>query len=57
MNENTTDPRESQDAPRLPALQSGPQALRVYAFEGIVPVVDPSAYVHPSAVLLSLIHI
>ena len=26
--------------------------LRVYAIDGIVPVVDPSAYVHPSAVLL-----
>lgn len=25
---------------------------RVYAFEGITPVVDPSAYVHPSAVLI-----
>ena len=24
----------------------------VYAFEGIVPVIDPSAYVHPSAVLI-----
>lgn len=28
------------------------QALRVYAIEGIVPVVDPTAYVHPSAVLI-----
>jgi phenylacetic acid degradation protein len=26
--------------------------LKVYAFEGITPVVDPSAYVHPSAVLI-----
>ena len=26
--------------------------LRVYAIDGIVPVVDPSAYVHPSAVLI-----
>jgi len=25
---------------------------RVYAFEGITPVIDPSAYVHPSAVLI-----
>jgi len=25
--------------------------LRVYAIDGITPVVDPSAYVHPSAVL------
>ena len=24
----------------------------VYAFEGIVPVVDPSAYLHPRAVLI-----
>mgnify|MGYP001405749933 CR=1 FL=1 len=28
------------------------EALRVYSFEGITPVVDPSAYVHPTAVLL-----
>ena len=26
--------------------------LRVYAIDGIVPVVDPSAFVHPSAVLI-----
>ena len=26
--------------------------LKVYAIDGIVPVVDPSAYVHPSAVLI-----
>ena len=26
--------------------------LRVYAIDGIVPVVDPTAYVHPSAVLI-----
>jgi phenylacetic acid degradation protein len=26
--------------------------LRVYAIDGIVPVVDPSAYVHPSAILI-----
>lgn len=25
---------------------------RVYAFEGLIPVVDPSAFVHPSAVLI-----
>lgn len=29
-----------------------PSAPTVYAFEGIVPVIDPSAYVHPSAVLI-----
>ncbi len=28
------------------------QALRVFAIDGIVPVVDPTAYVHPSAVLI-----
>src|SRR5574343_125648 len=28
------------------------QSLRVYAIDGIVPVVDPTAYVHPSAVLI-----
>ena len=27
-------------------------SLRVYSIDGIVPVVDPSAYVHPSAVLI-----
>ena len=26
--------------------------LKVYAIDGIIPVVDPSAYVHPSAVLI-----
>ena len=26
--------------------------LKVYAIDGIVPVVDPTAYVHPSAVLI-----
>lgn len=29
-----------------------PNAPTVYAFEGIVPVIDPSAYVHPAAVLI-----
>jgi phenylacetic acid degradation protein len=28
------------------------KTLRVYAIDGIVPVVDPTAYVHPSAVLI-----
>lgn len=28
------------------------QRPQVYAFEGVTPVIDPSAYVHPSAVLL-----
>lgn len=27
-------------------------SARAYAFEGITPVIDPSAYVHPSAVLI-----
>ncbi len=27
-------------------------SLRVYAIDGIIPVVDPTAYVHPSAVLI-----
>lgn len=26
--------------------------LRVYAFEGLIPVVDPSSFVHPTAVLI-----
>jgi phenylacetic acid degradation protein len=29
-----------------------PARVRVYAFEGVIPVIDPSAFVHPSAVLL-----
>ena len=29
-----------------------PSSLRVFAIDGLVPVVDPSAYVHPSAVLI-----
>ncbi|MBL8432224.1 MAG: transferase hexapeptide repeat family protein, partial [Dechloromonas sp.] len=28
------------------------KALRVYAIDGIVPVVDPTAFVHPTAVLI-----
>ena len=32
-------------------MSSAP-TLRVYAIDGIVPVVDPSAFVHPSAVLI-----
>lgn len=28
------------------------RTLRVYAIDGVTPVVDPSAYVHPSAVLI-----
>ena len=31
--------------------------MKVYALDGIVPVVDPSAYVHPSAVLIGDVHI
>ena len=27
-------------------------SARVYSFEGVTPVIDPSAYVHPSAVLI-----
>jgi phenylacetic acid degradation protein len=34
-----------------PGAASRPH-LRVYAIDGITPVVDPSAYVHPSAVLI-----
>ncbi|QEL66493.1 phenylacetic acid degradation protein [Oryzomicrobium terrae] len=29
-----------------------PSSLRVFAIDGLVPVVDPSAFVHPSAVLI-----
>ena len=29
-----------------------PAPIKAYAFEGVTPVVDPSAFVHPSAVLL-----
>ena len=28
------------------------QPLRVYAIDGIVPVVDPTAFVHPTAILI-----
>lgn len=31
--------------------------MRVYAIDGIVPVVDPTAFVHPSAVLIGDVHI
>ncbi len=31
---------------------NSPTSLRVYAIDGIVPVVDPTAYVHPTAVLI-----
>ena len=31
--------------------------MKVYAIDGIVPVVDPTAYVHPSAVLIGDVHI
>lgn len=33
----------------LPAAGAGP---RVYSFEGVTPVIDPTAYVHPSAMLI-----
>ena len=33
-------------------MGKGESMLKVYAFEGITPVVDPTAYVHPSAVLI-----
>ena len=32
-------------------------SLRVYAIDGIVPVVDPTAYVHPSAVLTGYVSV
>ena len=31
--------------------------MKVYAIDGIVPVVDPTAYVHPSAVLIGDVHV
>ena len=31
--------------------------VKVYSFNGLVPVVDPEAYVHPSAVLIGDVHI
>lgn len=31
--------------------------MKVYAIDGIVPVVDPTAFVHPSAVLIGDVHI
>ncbi len=32
--------------------EAGPRTPRVYAIDGLVPVVDPTAFVHPSAVLI-----
>lgn len=32
--------------------QSAIESMKVYSFEGVTPVIDPSAYVHPSAVLI-----
>lgn len=48
---------ESKSVPRTPrgiaiAIAMNPARVRVYAFEGVIPVIDPSAFVHPSAVLL-----
>jgi phenylacetic acid degradation protein len=31
--------------------------MKVYAIDGIVPVVDPTAFVHPSAVLIGDVHV
>jgi hypothetical protein len=40
--------------PGLPigACRKGKPMLEVYSIDGITPVVHPSAYVHPSAVLI-----
>jgi phenylacetic acid degradation protein len=35
-----------------PSLPPGSMTLTVYAINGVTPVVDPAAYVHPSAVLI-----
>lgn len=46
---------ESKSVPRTSrgiAIAMNPARVRVYAFEGVTPVVDPSAFVHPSAVLI-----
>ncbi len=32
-------------------------AMPCYAIEGVIPVVDPSAYVHPTAVLIGDVHV
>ncbi len=37
---------------KTPAKRMNPDRAQVYAFEGLTPVVDPSAYVHPRAVLI-----
>jgi carbonic anhydrase/acetyltransferase-like protein (isoleucine patch superfamily) len=36
----------------MPAAAPAAGEPRVYAFEGLTPVVDPTAYVHPTAVLI-----
>ena len=40
-------PRSALDGARAPS-----QGPFIYAFEGLTPVIDPSAYVHPTAVLI-----
>src|SRR5438270_13239082 len=35
-----------------PSSRGGPVRLRVFAVNGVTPVVDPTAFVHPSAVLI-----
>src|SRR5690606_12230864 len=42
--------RQSAGAPKQEIRLASPPT--VYAFEGIVPVIDPTAYVHPAAVLI-----
>jgi phenylacetic acid degradation protein len=37
--------------------RDGGGRMSVYELEGVIPVVDPSAYVHPSAVLIGDVHI
>jgi phenylacetic acid degradation protein len=37
---------------RADNLQNGSFMVKVYSIEGVTPVVDPSAFVHPSAVLI-----
>src|SRR5688572_30373443 len=36
----------------LPGTAPSSEGPRVYAFEGLTPVIDPTAHVHPTAVLI-----
>jgi phenylacetic acid degradation protein len=43
---------DDREAKRVETKAAMPPALTVYSINGVTPVVDPSAFVHPSAVLI-----